>query len=195
MRLISVLLVLFACCAVDASDRKSRGRGAWAWSTAAKPVPAVPAAPLPTGAECKDALEQVNAQRKERGLAPFQNDPQLAVAAYAAAKERASRGIQGHLESDFVHLPAGAKADAAGCGALDSTWGFAACCVYDDYKFAGAAWVESGGLRFNHIFVRNDSPAVTSQPATVATVYQSTGSCADGSCGVVRERRGIFRRR
>lgn len=67
-----------------------------------------------------DALAEVNAYRAKRSLPPFQHDPQLTKAALAAATKRAARGIHGHLpESDFTCLPAGASADAAGCGALE----------------------------------------------------------------------------
>lgn len=116
--------------------------------------------PAPEAAtEVADALAEVNAARQARGLRPYQNDPQLAQAALACARERARAGIHGHLASDFVHLPAGARADAAGCGALEDNWGWGSCCTYDDYSHAGAAWVRGvDGRRYMHLFVRSDTP-------------------------------------
>lgn len=102
-----------------------------------------------------DALAEVNAARAARGLRPFKPDPQLLQAARTCAKLRAEKLIKGHLPSDFAYLPKGAKATAAGCGALDLTWGWATCCTYDEHQYAGAAWVMgSDGKRYMHLFVR-----------------------------------------
>lgn len=204
MKSVSICLLLLFTMSTDAADRKSRGRGAWAWATSnnawAVTETAKPAAPTaPAASECTDALAEVNAKRAERGLPPFKHDAQLTQAALACARERASRGIHGHLESDFVHLPAGVSTNgvAAGCAALEPSWGWQSCC-WDDpgYSTAGAAWVESGGLRYMHIFVSGQSATTQSTPQ----VYQqqstaSAGTCSDGSCGVQSTRRGIFRRR
>lgn len=105
---------------------------------------------------CKDAMEEVNAYRAKCGLRPFINDPLLNQAAWAAAQQRASRNIHGHLpESDFSYLPAGAQATAAGCGALEPSWGWGTCCMDGNYTYGGAAWVMGpGGRRFMHLFVR-----------------------------------------
>lgn len=103
-----------------------------------------------------DALAEVNAARAQRGLSPFLPDAQLNQAALACAKQRCARSIHGHLpESDFSYLPAGASATAAGCGALEPSWGWGTCCTYDNYTYAGAAWVMGAdGRRYMHLFVR-----------------------------------------
>ena len=102
-----------------------------------------------------DALEEVNAERARRGLRPFLADPLLTQAARSCAKIRATNLIKGHLASDFVHVPAGASAAAAGCGALDPSWGWGTCCTYENYTYAGAAWVMGAdGRRYMHLFVR-----------------------------------------
>jgi len=146
-----------------------------------------------TGSE--DALAEVNAYRAKRGLAPFKHDAQLTQAAYEAAKRRASRGIHGHLpESDFSCLPAGANADAAGCGALDDSWGWATCCMDDSYSHAGAAWVRgSDGRRYMHLFCRNQ---VTAANSTTQTTQTETMTCTSGTCYTSdsTRTRGIFRR-
>ncbi len=102
-----------------------------------------------------DALDEVNAARARRGLRPFMPDPALTQAALSCAQTRASRGIRGHLSNDFVALPPGANARAAGCGALEPSWGWGTCCTYESFTYAGAAWVMGGdGRRYMHIFVR-----------------------------------------
>ncbi|MFT3883181.1 MAG: CAP domain-containing protein [Gemmatales bacterium] len=103
-----------------------------------------------------DALNEVNAARAQRGLKPFLPDPVLNQAAQACAKQRCARHIDGHLpESDFSYVPAGGSASAAGCGALEPSWGWGTCCTYDNYTYAGAAWVMgSDGKRYMHLFVR-----------------------------------------
>lgn len=102
-----------------------------------------------------DALDEVNRQRAARGLRAFLPDALLNQAARTCAKIRAQRHIHGHLSNDFAYAPPGAIVTATGCGALEPSWGFAACCVYDNYTYAGAAWVMgSDGRRYNHIFVR-----------------------------------------
>jgi hypothetical protein len=102
-----------------------------------------------------DALQEVNAERAKRGLRPFLPDPLLNQAARACAKIRATKLIESHLSNDFAYLPSGASATAAGCGALDPSWGWGTCCTYDSYTYAGAAWVRgSDGKRYMHLFVR-----------------------------------------
>lgn len=191
---ISITILFIVGCACDASDRKARGRSAWAWANATEAAKPVASSPAPTGAECKDALAEVNEARKARGLPPFQHDPLLSQAAYSAAKQRASQGLAGHLDNDFACLPTGAKADAAGCAMWGDGEGWGSCCTYDSYSHAGAAWVVSGGQRFMHLFVRNESPTVFKAEPNVIQSFQSAGSCASGSCGI-SERRGLFRRR
>lgn len=116
-------------------------------------------APAPTSAttatHCAEALDEVNATRAKRGLKPFVHDPLLSQGAYACAKARAASHIHGHLPSDFAYLPSGASAKAAGCGALDTSWGWGTCCTYENYTYAGAAWVMgSDGRRYMHLFCR-----------------------------------------
>jgi hypothetical protein len=102
-----------------------------------------------------DALPEVNAARSQRGLRPFLPDPLLQQAAYTCAKIRATNRIEAHLSSDFAYLPAGSSASAAGCGALEPSWGWGTCCTYDNYTYAGAAWVMgTDGKRYMHLFVR-----------------------------------------
>lgn len=102
-----------------------------------------------------DALAEVNAARAARGLPPFLHDPALTSAAQVCASIRAAHRIAGHTANDFAALPPGVSAAAAGCGALDSSWGWATCCTYDRYTYAGAAVVVGAdGRRFMHLFVR-----------------------------------------
>jgi hypothetical protein len=118
-------------------------------------------APVSTAAE--DALDEVNAARAARGLAPYTRDPGLTAAAQAAADYRARNRIAGHVSGgagDFAFLPAGSWADAAGCGALAPSWGWGACCTYDAYQTAGAAVTTgSDGRRYMHLFVRGGAGA------------------------------------
>ena len=137
----------------------------------AAPVPVVQPAPIPTGAQpaavqpsvataygSDDALDEVNARRAARGLPAFVKDPGLTQAAAACAKVRAANFVDGHLGgamSDFSYLPAGVTASAAGCGALEPSWGWGTCCMDEPYTFAGAAWVMgANGKRYMHLFVR-----------------------------------------
>ena len=121
-----------------------------------KEVPVVQAAASTTTAKgADDALDEVNAARARRGLRPFQPDPLLNQAARTCAEIRATNRIAGHLSSDFAHLPSGASARSAGCGALEPLWGWGTCCTYDNYTYAGAAWVMGAdGKRYMHLFVR-----------------------------------------
>lgn len=195
------LLVLTGC--LFASDKKARGQAAWAWATA-KAVPAEPVQKTTNSAlaECIDALQEVNDARKARGLPPFQPDAKLTEAALACAREMAARGIHGHLpESDFKHLSSTVSTNgvAAGCAALEPSWGWQSCC-WDDVgpTHAGAAYVMGAdGLRYNHIFVRTGPETFQQRPEQTATqpTQSVAGSCASGSCGTGRERRGLFRGR
>ena len=111
--------------------------------------------PQATGSSCAEALEEVNTTRAQRGLKPFVHDPELSKAAFGCAKARAASLIAGHLPSDFAYLPSGASAESAGCAAWEPSWGWGACCTYDSYTYAGAAWVMgSDGRRYMHLFVR-----------------------------------------
>jgi len=107
--------------------------------------------PAPSG----DALSEVNAARAARGLRPYLRDEGLTLAAERAASFRASLRIAGHTKNDFSFLPPGSSASAAGCGALDPSWGWASCCTYDGYARAGAAVAYGAdGRRYMHIFVK-----------------------------------------
>lgn len=141
-------------------------------SSTATPAPAVKPS-LTTGSD--DALDEVNAYRAKRGLPAFKHDAQLTIAAKRAAETRAKALWDGHLANDFACLPSGATADAAGCGALEDSFGWGTCCADDNYSHAGAAWVRgSDGRRFMHLFVRNETAQTTNTAAS--------GICENGSC-------------
>jgi hypothetical protein len=102
-----------------------------------------------------EALDEVNATRAKRGLKPFIYDHDLYRAAAGCADFRAERLIAGHTSNDFAALPPGACATAAGCAAWEPSWGWGACCTYDNYTYAGAAYtIGKDGRRYMHIFVR-----------------------------------------
>lgn len=102
-----------------------------------------------------DGLGEVNAERMRRGLRPYICDPGLTQAAMNAASYRAARLIRGHTANDFQFLPPGVSSPANGCGALTPDWGWGSCCTYDNYTYAGAAWVQGrDGRRYMHLFVR-----------------------------------------
>lgn len=110
-----------------------------------------------TGAEieAKDALHAVNKTRAARGLPPFRRDALLTTGAMRAAKFRAINGIEGHTSNDFSYLPRKARANAAGCAAWPKSMGWGACCTYESYRTAGAAWaIGRDGRRYMHLFVR-----------------------------------------
>lgn len=103
----------------------------------------------------EDALAEVNAARAARGLRPFIKDDDLTAGALNVADFRAARLIAGHTANDFNGLPAGTRATAAGCAAWEPEFGWGACCTYDNYTYAGAAWAKGrDGRRYMHIFVR-----------------------------------------
>lgn len=116
--------------------------------------PSVTSVALESGDAAVDALAEVNAERARRGLPAFLRDDGLTLAAKRCAETRARWGIRGHLANDFAALPSGSSAAAAGCGAVEPIFGFAACCTDGNYTYAGAATVWVNGIRFNHIFVR-----------------------------------------
>lgn len=166
------LLALVIVSSADAGDRRSRryavqscvnGQCATVESSPrivdVSPVSGVvdvsPSKATATAKGDDDALHEVNAERAKRGLPALLPDPLLNQAARACAKERARLHIHGHLASDFDYLPSGGKATAAGCGALEPSWGWGTCCTYDNYTYGGAAWVMGDdGRRYMHIFVR-----------------------------------------
>lgn len=198
MRLIvAIAVVTLWCFSIEASDRKKARRyGESAVAVALASTPEVAEAPKVYGISkgSDDALDEVNAYRAKQGLPPFQRDEHLTQAALACAKERAQHGIHGHLDSDFARLPAGAHADAAGCGALEDSWGWGTCCATDSYRYAGAAWVRGAdGRRYMHLFVSHTAntsqKTPTAKPEATGTVIPtnqvvSSGGCSGGSCGV-----------
>ena len=102
-----------------------------------------------------DALAEVNAARTARGLRSFVKDVNLTAGAINVAEFRASRLMAGHTGNDFAGLPTGCQASAAGCAAWEPSWGWGACCTYDNYRYAGAAWaVGRDGRRYMQLFVR-----------------------------------------
>jgi hypothetical protein len=102
-----------------------------------------------------DALDEVNAVRAARGLRPFARDDNLRRAAAGCAEFRAARLMAGHTANDFAALPAGTSASAAGCAAWEQGMGWGACCTYENYTYAGAAYAMGrDGRRYMHLFVR-----------------------------------------
>lgn len=115
----------------------------------------VPAEEARKASTTKHALDEVNAARAARGLRPFVLDENLARAAAGCAAYRAKYLMEGHTSNDFAFLPRGASARAAGCAAWAVGDGWGACCTYDNYQYAGAAYsVGSDGRRYMQIFVR-----------------------------------------
>ena len=101
----------------------------------------------------EEALDEVNALRRARGLPEYVIDDGLTAAAKAAADHRASQLVEAHC-NDFSFLPEGARADAAGCAAWYPEDGWGSCCIYENYRFAGAAWaLGTDGRRYMHLFV------------------------------------------
>lgn len=204
---ISLFAIVTLAGCLFASDKwrvNSRGAAAWVVTNTAKPTPPPPVVNGTTASESTDALDEVNAKRATRGLQPLVRDAALTEAAYKCAKARASRHVDGHLpESDFSLLSSSVNTDgvAAGCAALDTSWGWQSCC-WDDpgYTHGGAAWVMGDdGKRYMHIFVstqkQQERKAASVQAAPVESI--SSGSCASGQCGSasVGARRGVFSRR
>jgi len=159
VRLIGLALLAVVClgccvCDLEASGGR-RGRPQYAPGSSKVQPASDPYELKPGVTRCDDALEEVNKARAKAGLQPFKKDAELTKAAKACAEVRAASHIAGHLKSDFAYLPAGATAKAAGCGALEPSWGWGTCCTYDGYGTAGAAWVlGSDGKRYMHLFVK-----------------------------------------
>ena len=124
-------------------------------------TPAVTAAGVPdtgfapAGGSDGDGLDEVNAKRAAHGLRPFMRDESLTQAARVCAQFRAANGLFGHTSNDFAFVPAGTLATSAGCAAYPAGYGWMSCCVYENYTYAGAAWVTGrDGRRYMHLFVR-----------------------------------------
>jgi hypothetical protein len=102
-----------------------------------------------------DALAEVNAARAARGLQPFIKDAYLTAGAVNVADFRAARLMEGHTSNDFGGLPLNTAATAAGCAAWEPNWGWGACCTYEGYIYAGAAWaMGKDGRRYMQLFVK-----------------------------------------
>lgn len=114
-----------------------------------------------------DALDQANAQRMARGLRPFVRDNGLTIAARVCATFRAEKGIRGHTGNDFAALPIGSTAPVAGCGHSAAGAQFSTCALYENWTYAGAAWVPGADGMYHHLFVSNTP---------------SAGDCKDGAC-------------
>lgn len=197
-------LLCFAAFIMTASvlyAEKPRYRAVMEWSQPVKVVESEKPEVYGTTAGSDDALDEVNAFRAKQGLPPFQRDESLTQAAQKAATIRAKSLINGHLNSDFDCLPAGAHADSAGCGALDDSWGWGTCCATDNYRYAGAAWKRGAdGKRYMHLFVSNRAntantanteqkqPPAKAEPVATVTPANSE-SCSSGSCGVSQRSR------
>lgn len=122
-------------------------------------------------AEAIDALDEVNAARRLRGLRPFAKDANLTAGAMQAAKIRAANGIHGHLSNDFHCLPVGTTAAAAGCGVEYPGFGWLSCCTYDAYAFAGAAKArDKNGRWYYHLFVNGPQSQGGSQRVQASPV-------------------------
>lgn len=129
--------------------RRTRQVESVQWQPSYSPVYSTPAG------QSLDALGEVNAARAQRGLRPFIHDPALTRAAEICARLRASHRIAGHTANDFAALEPGVSAAAAGCGALEPSWGFRSCCMWEHWTYAGAATVVgSDGKMYHHLFVR-----------------------------------------
>lgn len=109
----------------------------------------------PAGGVAGDGLDEVNAKRAARGLRPFLRDEGLTQAARACAQFRAANGLTGHTSNDFAFVPAGTFASSAGCAACEPGWGWMSCCTYENYTYAGAAWVTGrDGRRYMQLYCR-----------------------------------------
>jgi hypothetical protein len=123
--------------------------------------------------EAVDALDEVNAKRKQLGLPAYIRDDNLTKGAFHVVKYRSKMRIHGH-HNDHSGLPPGVTALAAGAEgdastpAMRASWnpavGFAACCAHErvvkDFydrphtpTHAGAAKVIVGNEQFCQIFV------------------------------------------
>lgn len=119
----------------------------------------------------EDALDEVNAAR---GLPPYQRDMALTAGASQAADFRAANRIEGHTFNDFAALPPGCSADAAGCAAWEPSWGFGACAMFENWRYAGAAsTMGADGKRYCHLFV-SQTPSMNGH--RVADVARHTAS-------------------
>src|SRR5690348_4714407 len=80
--------------------------------------------------QAHDALDEVNAARKAKGLRPYLRDNGLTEAAKKCAVYRADHLCSGHTRNDFAFVPSGTEARVAGCAAWPESWGWGACSSY-----------------------------------------------------------------
>lgn len=112
-----------------------------------------PAQPAAGVADGSDALDEVNAKRASRGLRPYIRDANLTEGARRLAAARAGGLVFGHLQNDFAYIPGSAA--CTGCAAYPPSYGWMSCAVYDNYTYAGAAWVMGrDGKRYMHLCLR-----------------------------------------
>jgi|SRR6516162_1759509 hypothetical protein len=103
----------------------------------------------------QDALDEVNAARARRGLLPYVRDAGLTAGAICVADFRAQRLISGHTGNDFRGLPPGVNARVSGCAAWEPHMGWGACCTFERWHYAGAAWsMGRDGRRYMQLFCR-----------------------------------------
>ncbi len=103
----------------------------------------------------EDALAEVNAARAARGLKPYIRDDGLTAGAMNVADVRARALCPGHSANDFAGLPVGCHASAAGCAAWQPELGWGACCTFENWTYAGAAYsIGRDGKRYMQLFIR-----------------------------------------
>lgn len=151
------LLVLFAC-DVSADRLRSRHTSRTSYTPSGVRTVERTREVVRGNFDTHDALDEVNAARARRGLRPYLRDAGLTQAAQSAATYRATHRIFGHVSGgmgDFRFLPPGSHASAAGCGALEPSWGFRSCAMFESWTYAGAATVRGAdGRLYHHLFVR-----------------------------------------
>lgn len=169
MRLLTTLALIVLALPASGSEPPPLRQPPTVKGRAAKAEPAPQPAAVPAAVLQNDGLDEVNAKRAARGLRPFLRDDALTSAAHAAATFRARYLLFGHTADDFAFLPAGARADSAGCAAYPAEYGWLSCCTYENYTHAGAAYsIGSDGKRYMHLYVRSGGPATPAAPVQVA---------------------------
>jgi hypothetical protein len=152
--LVGLVLVVFGNTAQAQRGRRTYPQYVPQYTPQYRPTPLIEPAPgvIPQN-EVADALEEVNAKRATRGLRPFIKDAGLTVAAYECAKYRAKHLMFGHTSNDFNFSKV--QCESTGCAAYEDRYGWMSCCMWENYTYAGAAWVRGkDGKRYMHLFVR-----------------------------------------
>ena len=153
-----------------------------------------------------DGLDELNTQRAQHGLRPFQRDNLLTQAALKIADVRAQLRCL-HTQNDFAYLPAGAMASGSGTG-IGGAGSWNSCYWNSDYPYAGAAWAtDVGGSRYMHVFVSTVAaqPAIPPIPSSSVVTVAIETKAGELSPSVVaqvlpqsnnqRVRHGLFGRR